>query len=172
MNGLLDYHGKRPQLGSGVFVAPGAHLVGEVAVGDQSSIWFGSILRGDINRVIVGHHTNIQDLSVCHVADEHACIVGNYVTVGHRVILHGCTVGDEVLVGMGAVLMNGVVVGAQSIIGAGALLTEGLEVPPGSLVYGAPATVISTLGERERLQIKRWAEKYCRVAADYLGNRK
>lgn len=162
-----EYGGKTPVLGAGVFVADGAHLIGEVEVGDESSVWFGSVLRGDINRVVVGHHTNIQDLCVCHVADEQACIVGNYVTTGHRAILHGCIVRDEVLIGMGAVLMNGVVVGEQSIIGAAALLTEGLEVPPGSLVYGAPAKVISRLGAKERAAIKGWAEKYCRVAASY-----
>ena len=104
---------------------------------------------------------------MCHVADEHACVAGNYVTVGHRTILHGCTVGDEVLIGMGAVLMNGVVVGEQSIIGAAALLTEGLQVPPGSLVYGAPARVVSALSVTERARIKGWAEKYCRVAANH-----
>lgn len=164
---LHIYQGKKPQLGRDVFIAEAAQLIGDVAVGDGSSIWFGSVLRGDINRVVVGHHTNIQDLSVCHVADAHACMVGNYVTVGHRAILHGCTVQDEVLVGMGAVLMNGVVVGSQSIIGAGALLTEGLEVPPGSLVYGAPAKIVSRLAEKERAAIKSWAEKYCRVAASY-----
>jgi carbonic anhydrase/acetyltransferase-like protein (isoleucine patch superfamily) len=106
------------------------------------------------------------------VADDYACVVGNYVTVGHRAILHGCTVHGEVLIGMGAVLMNGVVVGEQSIIGAGALLTEGLDVPPGSLVYGAPAKIISKLGEKERGQIKGWAEKYRRVAASYLTGKK
>ncbi len=167
--GILEYMGSRPQLGEGVFVAEGAWLIGDVKIGSHSSIWFNSVLRGDINRVEIGHHTNIQDHSVCHVADEYACVVGNYVTVGHRAILHGCTVKDEVLVGMGAVLMNGVVVGGQSMIGAAALLTEGLQVPPGSLVYGAPATVISKLGEKERKQIKQWAEKYCQSAANYLG---
>ena len=111
MSSLLDYLGKRPQLGVDVFVAPNAHLIGDVVVGERSSIWFGSVLRGDINRVVVGHDTNIQDLCVCHVADEYPCIAGNYVTIGHRAILHGCTVRDEVLVGMGAVLMNGVLVG-------------------------------------------------------------
>jgi gamma-carbonic anhydrase len=166
---IHSHHGQQPQLGRDVFVADGAQLIGEVTVGEASSIWFGSVLRGDINRVVVGHHTNIQDLSVCHVADEHACVVGNYVTCGHRAILHGCTVRDEVLIGMGAVLMNGVAVGEQSIIGASALLTEGLEVPPGSLVYGSPAKVISRLGEKERHAIKSWAEKYCRMAASYRG---
>jgi carbonic anhydrase/acetyltransferase-like protein (isoleucine patch superfamily) len=160
---------KKPVLGNNVYIAPGAVVVGDVTLGDDASVWYNAVLRGDINRVVVGHHTNVQDNSICHVADDHACVVGNYVTVGHRVILHGCTVGDEVLIGMGAVVMNGVVVGEQSIIGAAALLTEGLQVPPGSLVYGAPAKVISTLGATERARIKGWAENYCRVAGNYLG---
>lgn len=164
---LHSYRGKAPQLGRDVFVADGAHLIGDVSIGECSSVWFGSVLRGDINRVVVGHHTNIQDLSVCHVADAHACVLGNYVTVGHRAILHGCTVHDEVLVGMGSILMNGVVVGSQSIIGAGALLTEGLVVPEGSLVYGSPAKVVSHLADQERSAIKSWAEKYCRIAGNY-----
>jgi carbonic anhydrase/acetyltransferase-like protein (isoleucine patch superfamily) len=166
---VLEYLGKRPQIGAGVFIADSARVIGDTQIGEQSSIWFGSVLRGDINRMVIGHHTNIQDNSVCHVADDHACVVGSYVTVGHRTILHGCTVGDEVLIGMGAVLMNGVVVGEQSIVGAAALLTEGLQVPPGSLVYGAPARVTSRLGLVERATIKGWAEKYCRVAGHYLG---
>jgi carbonic anhydrase/acetyltransferase-like protein (isoleucine patch superfamily) len=164
---ILPYQGRQPQLGEGVYIAPGVWVIGDVAIGERSSVWFNTVLRGDINRVVIGHHTNIQDLSLCHVADAQACLVGNYVTVGHRAILHGCTVGDEVLIGMGAVLMNGVVIGEQSIVGAAALLTEGLVVPPGSLVYGAPAKVISRLGEKERHEIKSWAEKYCRVADRY-----
>jgi carbonic anhydrase/acetyltransferase-like protein (isoleucine patch superfamily) len=169
---VSSYLGKEPQIGRDVFVAEGARVIGEVAIGDCSSIWFNCVLRGDINHVVIGHHTSIQDLSICHVSDDCACIVGNQVTVGHRVILHGCTVGDEVLIGMGAILMNGVVVGEQSIIGAAALLTEGLEVPPGSLVYGAPAKVISRLGEKERLRIKGWAEQCCRAAAQYLAGQR
>jgi gamma-carbonic anhydrase len=165
---ILEYFGNRPRIGPGVFIADTARVIGDVEIGEQSSIWFGSVLRGDINRIVIGHHTNIQDNSVCHVADEHASIVGNYVTAGHGTILHGCKVGDEVLIGMGAVLMNGVVVGEQSIIGAAALLTEGLLVPPSSLVYGAPAKVVSALSQTERAKIKGWAEKYCRVAANYL----
>jgi carbonic anhydrase/acetyltransferase-like protein (isoleucine patch superfamily) len=166
---LLSYRGKAPQVGAEVYLARGVELIGDVTVGEASSIWFNSVLRGDINRVVIGHHTNIQDLSLCHVADAFACVVGNYVTVGHRAILHACTIADEVLVGMGAIVMDGVVVGEQSIIGAGALLTKGLQVPPGSLVYGAPAKVISQLGAKERGEIKGWAEKYCRVARTYLA---
>ena len=168
MNNLVEYLGKRPQVGAGVYLAPGAALIGDVTIGEQSSIWFGSVLRGDINRVVIGHHTNIQDLSVCHVADDFGCGVGSYVTVGHRTVLHACTIGDEVLIGMGAIVMDGVRVGEQSIIGAGALLTRGWQVPPGSLVYGAPAKVVSRLGEKERHAIRSWAEKYCRVAAGYM----
>jgi carbonic anhydrase/acetyltransferase-like protein (isoleucine patch superfamily) len=125
------------------------------------------VLRGDINRVVIGHHTNIQDLTLCHVSDHFACVVGNYVTVGHRAILHACTIGDEVLVGMGAIVMDGAVIGEQSILGAGALVTKGMQVPAGSLVYGAPAKVVSALGAKERGEIRAWAEKYCRVAGNY-----
>jgi carbonic anhydrase/acetyltransferase-like protein (isoleucine patch superfamily) len=163
-----DYRGQRPLIGPNVWLAPGAKVIGAVEVGEASSIWFNAVVRGDINRVVIGHHTNLQDLTVCHVADEFPCLIGNYVTVGHRAILHACTIEDEALVGMGAIVMDGVVVGRQSIIGAGALLTRGLRVPPGSLVYGAPARVISQLGARERGEIRSWAEKYCRVAAGYL----
>ena len=162
---LLEFGGKWPRVGADVLLAPGARLVGDVEIGAQSSIWFNAVLRGDVNRVVIGHHTNIQDNAVCHVDVPAPCVVGNYVTVGHGAILHGCTVRDEVLIGMGAVLMDGVVVGEQSIIGAAALLTEGLEVPPRSLVYGAPAKVISKLGEKEVAQIRRWAEEYCELAA-------
>jgi carbonic anhydrase/acetyltransferase-like protein (isoleucine patch superfamily) len=166
---LHCYRGQQPVIGPNVWLAAGAELIGAVEVGESSSIWFNTVLRGDINRVVIGHHTNLQDLTLCHVADQQACLVGNYVTVGHRAILHACTIEDEVLVGMGAIVMDGVVVGAQSIIGAGALLTKDLHVPPGSLVYGSPAKVISRLGVKERGEIRGWAEKYCRVAANYLA---
>src|ERR1041385_488378 len=120
---------KKPAIGKDVFIAEGARVIGDVTVGDGASIWFNAVLRGDINRVVIGAFTNIQDGSICHVANEHSCLVGSYNTVGHNVILHGCTVGDENLVGMGAILMNGVRVGHQCIVGASALLPEGLEVP-------------------------------------------
>lgn len=159
----------RPRLGTAVFVAAGAKVIADVEIGDHASIWFGTVLRGDINRVVIGPSTNLQDLCLAHVADDQECRVGELVTVGHRAILHGCRVGNEVLVGMGAILMNGVEVGDRSIIGAGALLTEGLKVPPGSLVYGAPAKVVSSLDQHEQRGIKAWAEKYVRVAARYAG---
>lgn len=167
MSTILEYAGKIPRIGPGVFLAAGARLIGEVEIGAQSSIWFNCVVRGDIDRVMIGHYTNIQDNTVCHVAEATPCLVGNYVTCGHSVVLHGCTVEDEVLIGMGSVLMNGVVVGRQSIVGASALLTEGFVVPPGSLVYGAPAKVISHLGDKERAAIRRLAEEYCQLAETY-----
>jgi carbonic anhydrase/acetyltransferase-like protein (isoleucine patch superfamily) len=165
---LNDFLKKRPIIGREVFIARGAVLLGDVTVGDHSSIWFNAVLRGDINRIVLGHHTNIQENCVLHLADEYPCIVGNYVTVGHGAIVHACTVGDEVLVGMGSRLLDGVVVGEQSIIGAGALLTQGQQVPPGSLVLGAPAKISRSLSSEERADLRALAEKYVEIAAYYL----
>ena len=117
-------------------------------------------LHGDINRIVVGHHSNIQDNAVLHLADNFGCIVGNWVTIGHSAIVHACTVGDEVLVGMGAVILDGAVIGKQSLIGARALVTQGMKIPPGSLVLGSPAKVVRKLTPKERAGLKWWAEKY------------
>jgi carbonic anhydrase/acetyltransferase-like protein (isoleucine patch superfamily) len=160
-----------PALGRNVFVAPGAVVLGDVTLGDHASVWYHAVLRGDINRIVVGHHTNIQDNSVLHLADEFPCLLGNYVTVGHNAIVHACTVEDEVLVGMGSTILDGAVIGRQSLIGARALVTPGLRVPPGSLVLGAPAKVVRPLSGDERRGLKKLAEKYVRVAAYYLAHR-
>ena len=151
---------KKPKLGRGVYIAKTAVVIGDVTLGAHSSVWYGAVVRGDINRIVVGHHTNIQDNAVVHLADEYPCIIGNWVTVGHSAIVHACTVGDEVLVGMGAVILDGAVVGKQSIIGAKALVTQGMKIPPGSLVLGAPAKVVRKLTQKERAGLKLWAEKY------------
>ena len=156
---------QRPQLGQGVYIVPHAAVLGDVTLGDHSSVWYHAVLRGDINRIVVGHHSNIQDNAVLHVADEFPCIVGNYVTVGHSAILHACTVKDEVLVGMRATILDGAVIGEQSLIGAGALVTMGTEIPAGSLVLGAPARVVRALSGQERDQLKGWADKYVQNAA-------
>lgn len=164
VSSLIEYNGKCPRLAADVFVADGARLIGDVVVGAESSLWFNAVLRGDIEAVIIGHHSNIQDNVVCHVDYDRKCVVGNYVTVGHSAILHGCTLGDEVLVGMGAVVMTGVMIGSQCLIGARSLLTEGMQVPAGSLVYGSPAKVVNPIGATERAKMKLWAEEYCRLA--------
>jgi carbonic anhydrase/acetyltransferase-like protein (isoleucine patch superfamily) len=151
---------KQPRLGKHVYLAKNATVVGDVKLGDHASVWYGAVLRGDINRIVVGHHSNIQDNAVLHLADDYGCIVGNYVTVGHSAIVHACKVGDEVLIGMGAIILDGAVIGKQSLIGAKALVTQGMKIPPGSLVLGAPAKVVRKLTPQERAGLKYWATKY------------
>ena len=135
LDGQLDtFLRKKPTIGKSVFVAQGAVVLGDVTLGDYASVWFNAVVRGDLNRITVGHHTNIQDNAVLHLADEWPCLLGNYVTVGHAAIVHACTIGDESLVGMGATILDGAVVGDQSLIGANALVTQGQQIPAGSLV--------------------------------------
>jgi carbonic anhydrase/acetyltransferase-like protein (isoleucine patch superfamily) len=150
----------KPRLGTGVYIAKGAVVVGDVRMGDCSSVWYNAVVRGDINYIEIGHHSNIQDNVVLHLADEFPCIVGNYVTVGHSAIVHACTIGNEVLIGMGAIVLDGAVVGDQCLIGAKALVTGGMEIPTGSLVLGSPAKVARALTPDERAGLKHWADKY------------
>ena len=151
---------QQPKLGKNVFIAKTATVIGAVTLGAHSSVWYGAVLRGDINRIVVGHHSNVQDNAVLHLADDFACVLGNWVTVGHSAVVHACTVGDEVLVGMGAAILDGAVIGKQSIIGAKALVTQGTKIPPGSLVLGAPGKVVRKLSPEERAGLKWWAQKY------------
>src|ERR1700722_20130399 len=172
MDAQLDkFLGQKPKLGKGVFIAKTGTVVGDVKIGAHSSVWFSTVLRGDINRIVVGHHSNVQDNAVLHVADSFPCILGNWVTVGHSAIVHACKVGDEVLVGMGAVVLDGAVIGKQSLIGAKALVTQGTKIPPGSLVLGAPAKVVRKLTKEERAGLKWWAEKYVDNGAYCLKNK-
>jgi gamma-carbonic anhydrase len=151
---------KQPVLGRGVYLAKTAVVLGDVTLGDHASVWYGAVLRGDINRIVVGANSNIQDNAVVHLADDFPCLIGEWVTVGHSAIIHACTVGDECLVGMGATILDGAEIGAQSIVGANALVTGGTKVPPGSLVLGSPAKVVRALKPEERAGLKWWAEKY------------
>jgi len=151
---------KQPTLGKGVYLAKTAVVLGDVTLGDYASVWYGAVLRGDINKIVVGHHTNIQDNSVLHLADDFPCALGNWVTVGHSAVVHACTVGDECLIGMGAIILDGAEIGEQSIIGARALVTQGTKIPPGSMVLGSPAKVARPLTPEERKGLKWWAEKY------------
>jgi len=165
---LATFLGRQPRLGKGVYVARGAVVVGDVTLGESSSVWFNAVLRGDINCIVVGHHSNIQDNCVFHLADELPCVLGDYVTVGHGAIVHAATVGSETLVGMGSCILDGAVIGEQCLVGAGALITQGMEVPAGSLVLGSPAKVVRPLTAEERSGLKGFAEKYVGLAAYYL----
>jgi carbonic anhydrase/acetyltransferase-like protein (isoleucine patch superfamily) len=162
---LKDHLGQKPSIGKNVFIAQGAIVVGDVSLGDFSSVWYHAVLRGDINRIAVGNYTNIQDHAVLHLADDRPCLVGSYVTVGHSAILHACVIEDEVMVGMGATILDGAVIGRQTVIGANALVKPGAVIPEGSLAVGYPARVIRRLNEEERARLKPWAEGYAQTAA-------
>ncbi len=162
---------KKPTLGQNVYIARGAAVMGDVTLGDASSVWYNAVLRGDINRIVVGHHSNIQDNAVLHLADDFACIIGNYVTIGHSAIVHACSVADECLIGMGAVILDGAELGPQCLVGARALVTQGVKIPEGSLVLGSPARVARSLTPDERAGLKHWAEKYAANAAYCLANK-
>ena len=156
---------KQPTIGSNVYIASTAVVLGDVTLGAHSSVWYNAVLRGDINRIVVGEYSNVQDNAVLHLADDYPCILGRYVTVGHSAIVHACTVEDECLIGMGATILDGAVIGAQSIIGANALVTQGTVVPPGSMVLGSPAKVVRQLTPQQRESLRGWAEKYVQNGA-------
>jgi len=161
---------RQPVLGADVYIARGAVVIGDVTLGDGSSVWYHAVLRGDINRIEVGHHSNVQDNAVIHLADDAPCRIGSYVTVGHAAVVHACTVGDEVLIGMGATVLDGAIIGDQSLIGAGALVAPGMRVPAGSLVLGVPGKVVRSLTVKERGELRMWAEKYVLNARYCLDN--
>jgi gamma-carbonic anhydrase len=156
---------RSPSLGPGTYLAKTAVVVGDVRLGEGTSVWYGAVLRGDINYIEVGAHSNLQDNAVLHLADHFPCILGHHVSIGHSAIVHACTVGNDVLVGMGAVVLDGAVVGDQCLIGARALVTQGMKIPPGSLVLGTPAKVIRPLTDEEKAGLRRLAEKYAAIAA-------
>lgn len=158
---------KAPVLGKNVYVAPSAVIIGDVTLGEYSSVWPQAVLRGDINRIVIGHHTNIQDTAVLHLADQYECTVGDYTTVGHGAVVHACKVGNGVLVGMRATILDGAEIGDESIVGAATLVTQQMRVPPGSLVWGVPGRVVRALTPEERAHIKTLAEKYVELSAHY-----
>ena len=172
LTGQLDrFLRKPPTLGSGVYLASTAVVVGDVTIGDHSSVWYNAVLRGDINFIRIGHHTNIQDNAVVHLADDYPAIIGNYVTVGHSATIHACVVGDESLIGMGATILDGAEIGEQCLIGAHSLVTPGTVIPAGSLVMGSPAVVKRALSPQERANLKGWADKYVANGAYCLKHR-
>jgi carbonic anhydrase/acetyltransferase-like protein (isoleucine patch superfamily) len=162
-----SYLDRTPRLGKGVFIAPGARLIGDVSIGDGSSVWFNAVLRADINRITIGERTNVQDNAVLHLADDYGCQVGDWVTIGHSAVVHACELADQVLVGMGAIVLDGAFIGAQSMIGAGTLVPQHLRVPEGVLVLGRPGLVVRSLTRVERTELKRLARKYHALAREY-----
>ena len=158
---IEPFHEIWPKIPESAFVAASADLVGRVSLGAESSIWYNTTLRGDINEIVIGPRSNVQDNAVIHLADDFGCYVGELVTVGHSAILHACEVKDEVLVGMGACVLDGAVIGSRSIIGANSLVTGGMIIPEGSLVLGSPARVVKTLDLRDQQNIIQIEERAC-----------
>ena len=162
------YQGKRPLLAPDVFVARGAVVIGDVTVGGGSSIWYNTVIRGDVGRVTIGKNTNIQDLCLLHMTtDVSDLTIGDEVTVGHRVVLHGCTIEDRCLIGMGAVILDNAVIGAGSVVASGAVVTEETVIPPNSLVAGMPAKVKKTLTEGGGSSSTRIAHRYLGLAREH-----
>jgi carbonic anhydrase/acetyltransferase-like protein (isoleucine patch superfamily) len=168
MAALIAYDGKAPRVAASVFLAEGSVVTGDVEIGEDSSLWFGTVVRGDVNPVHIGARTNLQDQTIVHVtAGKHPTVIGDDVTAGHRAVLHGCTVKDRSLIGIGAIVMDGAVVGPEAMVGAGALVPPGMIVPPGKLVLGSPARVVRDLTADELAFIRRTAERYVGYAATY-----
>lgn len=164
---LYRFQEKFPQVHPTAFVAETAVLVGDVSLGEGSSVWFGAVLRGDLNFIRIGSNSNVQDGSVLHVTAHDPVRVGNNVTIGHLAILHGCTIEDNALIGMGAKILDGAVVGEGAMVGAGALVPEGKVIPPKSLVLGVPGKVVRTLGEEELARIRRAMASYRELTKAY-----
>lgn len=163
----IPHHGVRPSCHPSVFVAGGAVLIGDVVIGEDASVWFHAVVRGDIHVIRIGRGTNVQDHCVLHVTKDHPLTIGEYVTLGHRAVVHGCTIEDLCLVGIGAVVLDGAVVGTGSVIGAGAVVSPGTVVPPHSLVLGVPGKVVRDLGPGSVDRIRKTAENYIAYAKSY-----
>ena len=161
---LRSYKGKTPSLGKPRFIAPNATIVGDVTLGDGSSVWYGAVIRSDLNPIRIGRDCNVQDNATIHSNRSSVATLGNGVTVGHNAIVHGATIEDDVLVGMHATLLNRCVIGKGSIVAAGAVVPEGMIVPPGSIVMGVPAYVRGPLNERQRSLAPDGAEEYRELA--------
>ncbi len=166
---IKPYRGVLPTIASSAFIEDTAVVVGDVGIDSESSIWFNTVIRGDVHYIRIGHRTNVQDLSLLHVThDTYPLVIGDDVTIGHHVVLHGCTIRNRVLIGMGSIVMDGAIIEENCIIGAGSLVTEGTVIPAHSLALGSPARVRRILNEKELAWIKESADNYVRYARHYM----
>ncbi|MFO0746615.1 MAG: gamma carbonic anhydrase family protein [Myxococcota bacterium] len=167
---IIPFEGALPRIAAGCFVADTARVIGDVALGEGTSVWWGAVVRGDVHWIRIGARVNIQDLSLLHVTSKrHATTVGDEVTIGHRVTLHGCTIEPRALIGMSATVMDGAVVGEEAMVGAGALVTPGTVIPPRMLALGAPAKPVRALRDDELEHLRRSGPHYATLAASYLA---
>lgn len=163
----IPYNGITPKVHESVFVAPGAYIIGDVTIGEESTVWFNAVLRGDDGPITVGKRCSIQDNSTIHLYEGSPVVIGDDVTIGHNVILHGCKIGRSSIIGMGSTLLDSVEVGEECIIGANTLLAGGIKIPPRSLVLGSPGKVIRELTEKDLQMLKYSSETYVQKGKDY-----
>ncbi|MFB6469893.1 MAG: gamma carbonic anhydrase family protein [Vulcanisaeta sp. AZ3] len=168
---IVSVGGKTPRIGSNVFIASTAYVIGDVVIGNNVSIWPHAVIRGDEDSIVIGDESNVQDGAVIHVDKSYPVRVGRGVTIGHRAIVHGATVEDEVIIGMGAIILNGAVIGSGSIVGAGAVVTQGTKIPPGSVAVGVPAKVVRQVSKEDIEYIRNNYKAYLELARMYIeGN--
>jgi carbonic anhydrase/acetyltransferase-like protein (isoleucine patch superfamily) len=165
---ILSYKGILPKIAEGVFVAPGAVIIGDVTIHEGASVWFNAVIRADSAPIVIGPHTNIQDNCTLHVDADAPLTIGASCTIGHNAVVHGATLGDHVLVGMGAIVLSHAAVGSNTILGASALVSEHKQIPEGMLALGVPAKVVRPLNEAELLSLTTSANNYSKKAAEYL----
>ncbi len=173
---VMNFEEYTPKIGKNCFIAPSADIIGRIELGEESAVWFGAVIRGDVNHIKIGDRTNVQDLSMIHVthykkedmSDGYPTVIGNDVTVGHRVMLHGCTIEDACLIGMSATILDGAIIGKESIVGAGALVTQNKHFPPRSLILGSPAKVVRELTQEEVDELYASAARYVSFKDKYL----
>jgi len=166
---LRPHRGRMPRVHPTAYIDSSAQVIGDVEIGEESSVWMAVVIRGDVNRIRIGQRSNVQDGTVVHVMkDTHATTIGDDVTIGHAAVIHGCTVEDRCLIGMGTILLNGARIGAGSIVAAGTLVVEGMEVPPQSLVMGSPGRVKRALTDAEIAGIQALADRYVAYRLDYM----
>ena len=165
---LRPYRGTLPRVHPTAYIDQSAQVIGDVEIGEESSIWMSAVVRGDVHWIRIGRRSNVQDGTVIHVMNQtHPTTIGDNVTIGHAAVLHGCTIEDQCLIGMGAIVLNGVRLGAGSIVAAGSLLVENMQVPPRSLVMGSPARIRRTLGDADVAEIQMYADRYVSYRLDY-----
>jgi len=168
---IRPHRGRLPRVAPNVFIDESAQVIGEVEIGEESSVWMCAVVRGDVNWIRIGKRSNVQDGTIVHVMTKtHPTQIGDNVTIGHAAVIHGCTIEDQCLIGMGAILLNGSHVGTGSIVAAGTLLVEGMQVPPRSLVMGSPGKVKRTLTDAEVADIQAYADRYAKLRLDYMNN--
>jgi carbonic anhydrase/acetyltransferase-like protein (isoleucine patch superfamily) len=173
---ILNYKELKPKIGKNSWVAPSADVIGDVEMGEDCSIWFGTVVRGDVHKIVIGDRVSVQDLSMVHVthykkedkSDGNPTIIGDDVTIGHRVMLHGCTIEEACLIGMSATILDGAVIGKESIVGAGSLVTKNKTFPPRSLILGSPAKVVRELTDDEVKELYASASRYVSFKNNYL----